>query len=105
LGVEEFAVGGAAAVGVEEDVAGVLEEDRSVEVCWFVVRDCEREGAGKENGTVPEKQMIFRLVLPSALLCRFVVDMFFGVTAGGVIATGILKMLYLCVERVCSYWS
>ena len=31
--VEDVAAGGAAAVGVEEDVAGVLEEDGAVEVC------------------------------------------------------------------------
>jgi len=43
------------------------------------------------KGAVPEKQMIFRFVLLSDL-GRSVVDMFLGVTAGGVTATGILKV-------------
>lgn len=48
LGVEGGAAGGAAAVGVEEDVPGVLEEDGAVEVCGGVlVREEGKEGMGR----------------------------------------------------------
>lgn len=54
LGVEEFALGGAAAVGVEEDVAGVLEEDRSVEVCVRTLAPDMKEEEDREWGSTRE---------------------------------------------------
>ena len=50
-------------MGIEEDVSGILHEDGAIKV-WLPVSVCigriEREHIG---GSVPEKQMIFRLVV------------------------------------------
>jgi hypothetical protein len=62
LSVEEGALRGTAAVSVEEDVAGILEEDSSVKVCRMLalIKERREEGRrGDERDNIPEKQIIF----------------------------------------------
>jgi hypothetical protein len=62
LSVEEGALRGTAAVSVEEDVAGILEEDSSVKVgrMLALIKERREEGRrGDERDNIPEKQIIF----------------------------------------------